>query len=109
MLDEKLLLEKANEYYEKSYFLMKKDLLKMVEESKANFPNSKVAIEAFQRGYEQGLSKGKENAFRMKVNADGCIGCSFESVEEWEMPCRSCSRGNKDYWRAKRTLAEMEE
>lgn len=59
MLDEKVLLEKANAYYEKSYFLMEKDLLKMVEESIGTIPNSKVAIEAFQRGYEQGLSKGK--------------------------------------------------
>lgn len=34
-----------------------------------------------------------------KQNADGCIGCAFEDVEEWEMPCRKCKRGCKDYWR----------
>ena len=108
MLDEKLLVGKAKEYYKNSYFLMEKDFLKMVEKSKTNVPNSKVAIEAFQRGYEQGLAKGKEDAFSMKENADGCVGCAFESTEPWEMPCKHCSRGNKDYWRAKRTLEEME-
>ena len=101
MLDEKVLVKKAKEYYKKQYLLLEKDFLKMVEESKSNIPNSKVAIEAFQRGYEQGLTKGKEDAFRMKENADGCVGCAFESTEPWEMPCKSCSRGNKDYWRGK--------
>lgn len=97
MLDEKLLVEKAKEYYKNQYFLMEKDFLKMVEESKTNVPNSKVAIESFQRGYERGLTE----AFKMKENADGCVGCAFDSAEPWEMPCRSCSRGNKDYWRGK--------
>ena len=101
MLDEKLLVGKAKEYYKNSYFLLEKDFLKIVEESKINVPNSKVAIEAFQRGYEQGLTKGKEYAFKMKENADGCTGCAFDNTEPWEMPCRSCSRGNKDYWRGK--------
>lgn len=36
-----------------------------------------------------------------KENADGCAGCAFEDVEEWEMPCRKCSRNCKDYYRAK--------
>ena len=108
MLDKKLLLEKANAYYEKSYFLMEKDFMNMVKECEVAIPNSKVAIEAFKRGYEQGLTKGKEDAFKMKENADGCAGCAFYSTEPWEMPCKNCSRGNKDYWRAKRTLAEME-
>ena len=36
-----------------------------------------------------------------KENADGCSGCAFEDVEEWEMPCRKCSRNCKDYYRAK--------
>ena len=31
--------------------------------------------------------------------ADGCSGCVFESVDEWEMPCRKCKRNSKDYWR----------
>lgn len=107
MVNKNTLIEKAKAIYEKSYFMVESDFMKLVEESTENIPNSKVAIEAFQRGYEQGLAKGEENAFRMKENADGCIGCSFENLEEWEMPCRKCSRGNKDYWRAKRTLAEM--
>lgn len=33
--------------------------------------------------------------------ADGCLGCAFESVEEWEMPCKKCRRNCKDYWRKK--------
>lgn len=102
MLNEKLLVEKVKEYYKNQYFLMEKDLLKMVEESEANFPNSKLAIEAFQRGYEQGLAKGKEDAFRMKENADGCVGCAFEDVNSWEMPCDKCCNNNKNYWRKKK-------
>lgn len=35
-----------------------------------------------------------------RQNADGCTGCAFVSVEEWEMPCVRCKRGCKDYWRA---------
>lgn len=31
----------------------------------------------------------------------GCAGCAFENVEEWEMPCAKCRRAQKDYWRAK--------
>ena len=31
--------------------------------------------------------------------ADGCEGCAFMSVEEWEMPCCKCKRSCKDYWR----------
>lgn len=45
--------------------------------------------------------KGYSDAVTMKENADGCKGCAFESINEWEMPCRQCSRNCKDYWRAK--------
>lgn len=31
--------------------------------------------------------------------ADGCSGCAFEHVKEWEMPCMKCKRNCKDYWR----------
>ncbi len=31
--------------------------------------------------------------------ADGCQGCAFTDVEEWEMPCAKCRRACKDYWR----------
>lgn len=31
--------------------------------------------------------------------ADGCAGCAYESVVEWELPCRKCKRNRKDYWR----------
>ena len=102
MVNKNILIENAKKHYKNNYFLMEKDFMKIVEESNGKIPNSKIAIEAFQRGYEQGLTKGKEDAFRMKGNADGCVGCSFESVEEWEMPCKNCSRGNKDYWRSKK-------
>ena len=33
--------------------------------------------------------------------ADGCAGCAFEGVNEWELPCRKCRRNSKDYWSAK--------
>lgn len=36
-----------------------------------------------------------------KEEADGCVGCAFEDVEEWNMPCYKCRRNCKDYWRAK--------
>ena len=36
-----------------------------------------------------------------RAEADGCLGCAFESCEEWEMPCKKCKRNCKDYWRAK--------
>lgn len=102
MFDERILIDKAKVHYEKNYFLMEKDFMKMVKESKVKIPNLKVAIEDFQRGYEQGLVKGKEEAFRMKENADGCVGCAFEDRNSWEMPCDKCSRNSKDYWRAKK-------
>ena len=44
MLDEKVLIEKAEAYYEKQYLLLKKDFMRMVEESIGTIPNSKVAI-----------------------------------------------------------------
>lgn len=37
----------------------------------------------------------------MRRKADGCYGCAFENVEEWEIPCVKCKRGCKDYWRPK--------
>lgn len=102
MVDKKALVEKGKAYYKKQYFLMEKDFMKMVEECEVVIPNSKVAIEAFKRGYEQGLVKGKEDAFKMKENADGCVGCAFEDVNSWEMPCDKCCNNNKNYWREKK-------
>ena len=32
--------------------------------------------------------------------ADGCQGCAFVDVKEWEEPCVRCKRNCKDYWRA---------
>jgi hypothetical protein len=34
-----------------------------------------------------------------REEADGCQGCEFTDVEEWEMPCAKCKRACKDYWR----------
>lgn len=34
-----------------------------------------------------------------KLKADGCTGCAFIRVEEWEEPCVRCKRNSKDYWR----------
>ena len=31
--------------------------------------------------------------------ADGCSGCAYESVNEWELPCCKCKRNRRDYWR----------
>lgn len=36
-----------------------------------------------------------------ELRADGCVGCAFESVEEWQDPCRRCKRGCEDYYRPK--------
>ena len=58
-------------------------------------------IEAYDRGFAQGVIQGRADARIMKENADGCVGCSFEDVEEWEPPCPKCKRNAKDYWRTR--------
>ena len=30
---------------------------------------------------------------------EGCAGCTYETVEEWNLPCCKCSRCCKDYYR----------
>lgn len=52
------------------------------------------------RYHEWGFHEGYEEA-KEKMNADGCEGCAFDTVNEWEMPCAKCKRNCKDYWRAK--------
>ena len=101
MMNKNILTENEKEIYDRIYSLMKNEFMKMVEGYKDKVPSSKIAIEAFQRGYEQGFIKGKEDAFRMKENADGCKGCAFEDRNSWEMPCEKCCNNNKNYWRAK--------
>ena len=49
--------------------------------------------------FMKGLEKGRNQAFAMKENADGCVGCAFEDVESWQPPCTMCKRNCKDYWR----------
>ena len=56
---------------------------------------------AYESGFEQGLKQGIVVARIMKEDADGCVGCAFVEVEEWELPCAKCKRNCKDYWRAK--------
>lgn len=53
------------------------------------------------KAYAEGLLHGRFGAMSMKEDVDGCLGCAFEDVEEWELPCTKCKRNNKDYWRAK--------
>lgn len=36
-----------------------------------------------------------------RQDADGCGGCAFQDVKEWEMPCSKCKRNAKDYWTRK--------
>ena len=53
--------------------------------------------EKVKEAYEKGFS----DAMKMKEKADGCIGCAYDDVMSWELPCRQCKRNSKDYWRAK--------
>lgn len=59
------------------------------------------------RGGDEGFDEKRKKALEMGIkslkrdDADGCTGCAFEFVEEWEMPCVKCKRGCKDYWRGK--------
>lgn len=46
------------------------------------------------------LKSALDNA-RTQMKADGCTGCAFVGIEEWNMPCCKCKRNCKDYWRAK--------
>lgn len=41
-----------------------------------------------------------------QLKADGCTGCAFIDIEEWEEPCRRCKRNCKDYWRAPVKIVE---
>lgn len=34
-----------------------------------------------------------------RTEADGCVGCAYIKLEEWEQPCNKCRRAAKDYWR----------
>lgn len=49
--------------------------------------------------YEEWYRKGLEDAYKQREDADGCTGCAFQDVDTWELPCRQCKRGCKDYWR----------
>lgn len=30
---------------------------------------------------------------------DGCSGCIYEEMAEWNMPCQKCRRNTKDYYK----------
>lgn len=49
MIDAKLLIEKAKEYYKNQYFLLEKDFLKMVEESKVGKRNNNILHMIFKK------------------------------------------------------------
>lgn len=102
MLDEKLLIEKADRIFAKSYFMREGDFMQIIGETKEHAKFDKKEIDAYDKGYEYGLAQGKMDAAIMHDEACGCTGCAFEDVNEWEMPCAKCSRGCKDYWRAKK-------
>ena len=36
-----------------------------------------------------------------RQDVEGCGGCVFQDVREWEMPCLHCKRIAKDYWTGK--------
>lgn len=58
-----------------------------------DLPHSAYTVEAFETA-DAIMEKAQ-----LKQEADGCQGCAFTDVEEWEMPCRKCQRSCKDYWR----------
>lgn len=33
------------------------------------------------------------------LNKDSCVNCAFSTTNDWEMPCKQCKRGCKDYYR----------
>lgn len=37
--------------------------------------------------------------FIKQQQADGCTGCKYLHLEDWDMPCRECKRSHKDYYR----------
>ena len=51
--------------------------------------------------YKKCIKEGRRRAYQNRKDADGCIGCLFDDVEEWEMPCAKCQRNFEDYWREK--------
>lgn len=102
MVSVKTLIGKAKKYYETSYLMLEKQFMQIVEESKESVSDDVKEKEIYDIGYSKGKDKGKELAFKMKEDADGCCGCAFEDVNSWEMPCDKCKRNSRDYWRAKR-------
>ena len=52
--------------------------------------------------YKKGVEEGKRIVYQNRKDADGCIGCLFDDVESWEMPCAKCQRNCVDYWREKK-------
>ena len=67
-------------------------LANLDSESIVNLQNllKDIGDSAYNRGFEDGKA----------CDECGCVGCVFENVEEWEMPCAKCKRSCKDYWRS---------
>ena len=43
----------------------------------------------------------RKNGLLDHDNKYTCIGCAFEDIEEFKIPCCNCLRLSKDYWRPK--------
>lgn len=52
--------------------------------------------------YDSGYTDGYHEGYKDGSNyiECGCDGCTFEDVEEWEMPCLKCKRNCKDYYKS---------
>ena len=70
--------------------------------------NKSKAVEIIQEYIQDNarmLSFDEHTAFSIAIaelsyyEHDGCCGCAFEGVEEWEMPCVKCKNACKDYYR----------
>lgn len=82
-----------------NYKEAKETLLKMAFAESTEFAEDRL----FAFGYSD-----EHTAFSIAIaelndaEHDGCCGCAYESVEEWEMPCCKCKQGCKDYYRRPR-------
>lgn len=59
----------------------------------------KAIDDAYQRGFEDGRWKAE----------DGCTGCKYEGLKEYEEPCAHCCNAYKNYWTEKRQFVRGDE
>lgn len=65
------------------------------------YGKSELVYKVEKSDYAIGYEKGKAEVLKMKEDADGCVGCTFETFEPWFEPCAKCKRNSKDFWRPK--------